>query len=64
MSADVIAALATFGGIWLCGVGFYIYGWVKTRTKPFELSDDELVKRVFGDKEKDELNGNDNNPSV
>lgn len=52
MSADAIAALATFGGIWLCGVGVYIYSWVKTRTKPFELSDAELIARVFGGKKK------------
>lgn len=53
MSSNAIAAISIFGGIWLIGLMFYIYSWVRTRTKPFELSDDELVRRVFGDKEKD-----------
>ncbi len=54
MSSNAIAGLAIFGGIWVIGLMFYIYSWIKTRTKPFELSDDELIKRVFDDKEKDD----------
>jgi len=54
MSSNAIAAISIFGGIWLIGVIAYIYSWIKTRTKPFELSDDELFKRAFGDKEKDD----------
>ncbi len=54
MSANGIAFLATFGGIWLIGAICYVYSWIKTRTKPFELPDDELFERAFGDKEKDD----------
>ena len=64
MSSDAIAGFAIFGGIWFIGVLVYIYSWIKTRTWPFELSEDELLERAFGDKEKDGLNSNDNNPSV
>ena len=54
MSSNAIAAISIFGGVWLIGVIFYIYSWIKTHTKPFELPDDELFERAFGDKEKDE----------
>ena len=48
MSTNWIAMIVTFDSIWLVGLMFYVYSWIKTRTWPFELSDDELVKRVFG----------------
>ena len=48
MEVEHIVALSILGPLWLGGVVVYIYSWIKTKTWPFQLSDDELFRRVFG----------------
>lgn len=57
--------LYVIGGVWLLGVFLWVYAMIKTHTKPFELRDDELIKRAFfEDGRDDETKGNDNNPGL
>lgn len=47
MEAEHIVALCTLGSLWLGGVIGYIYCWIKTRTWPGQLSDDELIRKAL-----------------
>lgn len=51
MSEGHLLALLILGGLWVSGVLAYLFAWVKTRTWPGQLEDDELFKRAFGDGE-------------
>ena len=53
MSADAIACVSIFGGIWLFGLILWVISMRKTHTKPFELSNKELAIRTFGDNKHD-----------
>lgn len=47
MEVEHILALSILGSLWLSGVIGYIYSWVKTKTWPFQLSDDELFRKAL-----------------
>jgi hypothetical protein len=63
MSGEAIAAISIFGGMWVIGAGMYIYAYIKTKTKPGQLSSKELFERAYGLKDNDETNSNSDNPS-
>lgn len=35
-------------GIWIPPLLFFVLAWIKTKTLPFQLPDDELFARAFG----------------
>ncbi len=43
-----MVGIGILAGLWLFGIGSYIFAWIKTKTLPFELSDDELFSKAFG----------------
>ena len=54
MDAASIIGLSIIGGLWFIGVLCYVYAWIKTRTFPFQLRDDELFSKAFNVKEDDD----------
>lgn len=58
MEAEHIVALSILGSLWLGGVIGYIYSWIKTKTYPFQLSNDELFRKVFNMEKGKEDNNN------
>ena len=55
MKVETIVAISILGGLWFLGVCIYVCAWIKTKTWPFQLSDDELFSKAFGKGDDNEM---------